>query len=576
MSGSGVKISGLPDAGLPLAPGNILPTVQASTTAQATVGAISDATLGAMVVLPAAETPLDFADILTVFQGDVPRRTTALAIANLSVARSDQINGPVSVASYINEGEWDGLIAGTSTYDCTGAFNAALAANKHVVIPPWTFSVGDVALNDGNVLASMLPVPMGGQTSTWETEITRPVLRAIPGCVAAIDIQGIYYPSLRGLYIDGGDTAGCNGVSGGGRAPRIEDVTIVRCNYGISGAALRGSETYTRGYSMFNIQIAQCAVGIRNLIDSHLILGQISACTRGIELLNGANANEFIGVRVEWCSEHGIHLVQCKSNRFTGGLVDRCFGAGAFIQECPDATFTGMDFNRNGAADDGSTYGDCHVALVSNSGGHIGFSGCSFHSGAGDGGAPPTTPKYLFKFGGTNASMRVDSHDLSGYTVARYTGADPLKFALIGPGIDDAHRSVIQTAWRPWFARGQAVQDRKSANVAAASSVMVTLGQVGVQTFDRSPQTLIVAVTNVATGFHYSARFPLILGRNSGGATIAAGAVFGEISTAGYITVGGAGTVNLTISNVAADGTTFDVAVANAGANQHNCVLILI
>jgi hypothetical protein len=66
---------------------------------------------------------------------------------SLTKATFSMITGAVAnVLDFIPQAEHAAIIAGTSTYDCTSAFNSAIATQKRVFIPNGTYPVADVNL----------------------------------------------------------------------------------------------------------------------------------------------------------------------------------------------------------------------------------------------------------------------------------------------------------------------------------------------------------------------------------------------------------------------------------------------
>lgn len=499
-------------------------------------------------------------ELLPVWQTD--------GMKKLPVASLRQAGDPVSVARYIPQGQWAALAAGTSGYDCTGSFNAALAANRHVVVPPWVFNLGNVRMNHGNVLASMLP-PATGSIMHWDaTSISRsaPRLRAIGGSISIIDVQGVYYPTIRGLHLDGLNTV-VNGISGGSYNGAFECLVLIRCGRGIGGSALTGADNYTHEAELRSVQAAYCTSGLFNFIDTQAIGITLTDCTIGVEMLTGAHSNEFVAGRYEWCTAQNIYLFESSNNRFVGGLVDSGYGEGAAIASCAGTnTFTGMAFNRN--ARSGSGEESVHVALLANPG-TTAFSNVTFRAGVDDDGGGPMRPEYLFRFFGVNGGLIVNSPDLGGYTNAQWwTGPLPDMLVMDGPGIERAGRGVIQNARRPFLLDGQSVQHRVvHGGVAAGATQVFPLGQVGAIAFSQASRELTITTTDLTSGAVRAARFPVILSRGAGGAALLLGTAFGEAGATGYFGTG-SGTIRLSVGNVAADGTTFDLSVQNTGANS--------
>lgn len=96
----------------------------------------------------------DLANTSNIAKGDAligfKQATPISAIAN-AVARTvhDKLAEVVSVWDFIPTTEIAAIVAGTSTYDCTAAFNSAVASGKKVTVPNGTYLVADIDVVDG-------------------------------------------------------------------------------------------------------------------------------------------------------------------------------------------------------------------------------------------------------------------------------------------------------------------------------------------------------------------------------------------------------------------------------------------
>ena len=95
-----------------------------------------------------------FANTSNIAEGDALigfKQATPAAIFTGATARTvhDKLAEFVSVWDFLPASEIAAIVGRTSTYDCTAAFNAAIATHKRVFIPNGTYSVADIDLASG-------------------------------------------------------------------------------------------------------------------------------------------------------------------------------------------------------------------------------------------------------------------------------------------------------------------------------------------------------------------------------------------------------------------------------------------
>ena len=185
------------------------------------------------------------------------------------------------------------------------------------------------------------------------------------------------------------------------------------------------------------------------------------------------------------------------------------------------------------------------------------------------------SPNYGIEFVNTAAAdITITGNDFSCALVNEYIGNSSLTNATISR--NNGKEFIVGREIN--CIDGVQFQDKQTdITLTTSSSDVLSLTQQPVNTYINAPRNLQVVIRNKSTGADYFALFPLLLKREGGNASISAGGVFAEVGTAGAITISGSGSVaDLVISNVAADGSTFDVTTTNNTANSISVTLYLI
>ena len=451
---------------------------------------------------------------------------------------------------------------GDGLTDDTLAFNAALKAAR-VTVPAATYLVSGIAMINGAEIEGGAGLGYSGDTSI--TAVVKPILMAKAGSSCIINVAGVRDISIAGLFLDGGNI-GSDGISAGSTQLTLNRVTVVRCTNGLGSAA--GADLYTHVPTIIDCEFANCINGVVNLVDGVMMAGAVSACTYGINLGAGAAANNFIGVRAEWCSQHNIHIYQSQKIQFIGGLVDAASTAGAYLAGASDIHFVGVQFARNGRTNDTTWLGNSHLVLDSNNAA-IAITNPVWTKGQDDTGSGPVTPQYGITYNNTNDRVVITSGDGGGYTAAFSRGTEPTSYVL--RDVSGAGDSIV-TAARPYIRDGiaaQTVQTRNSSNMGPGQLSTITVGQSAFSNgYSAYFREMIVYATDFNAGNSYAAKFNLVFYYDTAAHLPTVSSAFGEVGTAGLFSFSTTnGTLQLSIGGLAADGSSFILTIKNVSAS---------
>ncbi len=391
-----------------------------------------------------------------------------------------------------------------------------------------------------------------------------PILLAVAGTTSCIlNVYGSNDATLKGLLVDGGaNTPTCDGVSSGSTQIMMERVTVVRCINGLGSVS--NTDLYTHVATLINCEFANNTNGISNLIDTAMIGGAVSANTIGVNLGSGANANSFIAVRFEWSINDGVAGYNASSNVFCGGLFDRNGWRGLNLGAgCKDWTFVGVQFARNGS---NNVYpNNSHIALNGTT--SVFFNGCVSRTGTNDDGTGTLSPAYFINYINTNALVTISGCDVSGFVTGFAFGSNPTSYVQrdnFGAG------DTLVNAARPYISGGVIAQTpftKAGATVSPGASTTIAMGQSPIVTnYSNTTRTLhVTAVNNNSPYQSCSARIALGFYRDTAVHTPTGSAAYGETGGTGIITWGGSGKLQLSVSSVASDGSSFMLGILNGG-----------
>lgn len=350
----------------------------------------------------------------------------ALTIRNLANAAANDIEAlQAGLAVNVMQPPYNAVPGGTT--DATAAFNAALAANPVVYVPPFKFLVGNVLMNPGNALigAGAIGAAYPGSSASLSATAKGPVLIGKAGSGRILNVDNAYPYMVQGLLIDGVSQV-LNGIAqptfGSKSAGTIKDCVVINCataasiNYGIIHA--------------YQSSFGNCLTGILNPVDSMIADCDFAGnSNNGINCTSGSSSVSITGCRFEWNGAGGISLGDGTStglsNRIviTGNWFDRNGQAGILLTPATDVTITGNTFMRNGRGDT-NLWGQCHIYIWSSA--RVTIAGNTTSLGVDDDGTGTISPRSAITFDsppGTN--VVITGNALTGYTVANITGTPP-------------------------------------------------------------------------------------------------------------------------------------------------------
>lgn len=323
---------------------------------------------------------------------------------------------------------------GDGVTDDTAAFNRALAANQVVAVPPKTFAVNNVTMNNGNRLIGLGGMDMGypeTPANAFADTTLYPMLVPAAGAGNLLNIT-----SIGNIYIGYlsmiGSTTGTLPTSGaayalagtGASHLALDHVAITNCH------SAWGLSNYPHLVHADSCLFGNCYLdGVDNCVDS-LFVGCDFAGNggNGISFGSGAGSSSLIGCRFEWNTLAGVNLGDGNTGIanqivISGGWFDRNGFAGITTGPAQDIAVTGCNFMRNGKAD-AALWSQAHIYL--NNVARFTIAGCTTNIGADDGGGGTVSPRYAVSFDvPPGAGVVMTGNNFSGYTTAFSTGTIP-------------------------------------------------------------------------------------------------------------------------------------------------------
>lgn len=221
--------------------------------------------------------------------------------------------------------------------------------------------------------------------------------------------------SLIGIMADGVDST-FPAISGGSNHLKLFGCLLLNCSSGIGGAALgpdgNHGSNYTHAMKWLDSSANSCGIGIQNLVDSQILGGSVANCqTYGIHGTTGANANTFIGIRVEFTQNGpGFGFFQCEDQIIADLCCDRAFTSSVDIRQCKQIQVSGVKHRRPGKSGD-----PLDVGVYLEDSQSITLTNNDFSSGHDDGGVPPDTPTSAIVINNTfNATYPVNDITIVG------------------------------------------------------------------------------------------------------------------------------------------------------------------
>ena len=433
----------------------------------------------------------------------------------------------------------------TGQADSTQAFEQAATVCTNVFVPFGVYLLANAVIPIGSYFFS--ESPNFYTSSSVNSRAT--VLKHYDNADYLFSLSGNV--CFSGLVFIGRNGAGNIIKSSDGT--KIGHITFNGCsifamNVGIGGP---GVPNYM-GAEINGCSIAECGTGINNIVDSKIFGGNVSNNTNnGIYLGTGANDNVIVGTKIEWNGANNISFYGAKHNAISGCVIDRSGGDGISILSNSDAIISGCCIRRS-CRD--ATANNSHVSI--GNGCSVVISGVQMRSGADDDGTGNTTPLHSIALTGSPTYLSVTGSDLNGCTdtVMSFNGNSIEKMRIIGcPGIPD-------------------MKDRKNlGTISESSSGSATFYLSPITTYNS--YTVIVRVTarNTSTGSIVYGEVPIIIRR-------AAGDAAATICSTSYETTSGVvGTSNemfvISTSNVAVDGSSFEVSILNNDTSSYQITI---
>ena len=334
---------------------------------------------------------------------------------------------------------------------------------------------------------------------------------------------------------------------GTGGGLNFRTVTMAKFRRGFGKAA-----SYSGG-NFWNCQAAHNIDGVSNFVDSKFFgLTVHGNAGVGVQMMTGANDNTFSDTKNEWNEGANWQFFEAQNISVLGGVTDRA-GTYGVISQLSSVSFCGGIMRRSGRF---MASGSAHFSLGNNR--VFSINGLNTAIGVDDNGAGYNTPDYIFH-GRDNGCVNtlVNGGDMSGSKVGFITGvtsALPLLSGVLGPS---SKRKVDGAA---------------SSNILATTAVTKSfsfpaISKLGSYT-NQSNRFIIEIRTRTPLSVMRTNRFVMEIRRpDLGGAS--AVFVFTEDPASTSINKTGA-SLNLSASNVGADGTTFDLILSNTSASDLN------
>jgi hypothetical protein len=386
--------------------------------------------------------------------------------------------------------------------------------------------------------------------------------------------------SLIGIHIDGVDQT-FPAVSGGSNHLKFYGSTSLNCSSGIGEAALGPDGThgsnYTHALKWLDSSANSCGVGIQNLVDGQVLGGSVANCqTYGIHGTTGANANTFIGIRVEFTQAGpNFGFYQCEDIIVADLCSDRAFTNSVDIRQCKQIQVANVKHRRPGKSGD-----PIDVGLYIEDSQSITATNNDFSSGHDDGGTPPDTPTSAIVINNTsNPSYPVTDITIDGgqaSTIPTPLQCFPLRDSIpnlvvvnLAGVLNYDNRSLLkQKDGRLYYAP---TPDTQSTELNPGDSFSWTFRLPAISATTTEGYTLTVTTrwkTSPANRNH--AKFGLFAYQEAiPSANIISTPVFSEYGTPGAVAFGTGTVVNLAISAVdASDASSFTLTGTNTDASH--------
>ena len=313
--------------------------------------------------------------------------------------------------------------------------------------------------------------------------------------------------------------------------------------------------TYTRVTWLRDCHVAQNTVGIGGLIDSHVHGCEINANTTGVYQPTGANDTQFVENKVEWNTAEGYEFYANSSCSIIGGVIDRNYMTGIKIVAAT-VNVTGCVLRRNGR--DNTTTGS-HFNIE---GGSVFASNLVTKVGKDDNGNGNTAPQYIFYLAGNTSDNKVyaSNSDLTGYVSSfKNTDSGELVFSN-NKGVKDTTRYL-----------GNKSATISKSGTSSFNTPVENLTPTSNYNLGKS-YTINVHVRNTQWGFYFG-KFNIIIAREGGNAFVGKSLNVFQTNT---IALSGGSVMNVSIANIADDGSSFDVVCTATGNGNYQTLVKVI
>ena len=464
----------------------------------------------------------------------------------------------------------------TGVADSTAAFAAALSGGATALVPPGTYRLNNLVVPTGSSIVGWAPIGYGTAYGAG----TQTVLAALnSSTVRILNVNGALNVRISGVQLDadynGNSTQNttCDCISGGCTVLCLDNVTLRFGRYGVGGAA--GGNAYTVVLMSSMLMVYGCVTGLGDIVDGYLTNLFLCYNTAGATFGSTSSAITIAGGRVEWNSTDGIQNSGTDLT-ITAVLFDRNYQAALYLNASTSTNVTGCEFRRNGRNLDSSS---CHVRL--NNAVNSFFTGCTSRQGQDDGATGSFTPAVWLREVGTGSSqVSFVGCDLSGTTAtvpqtlaAFYSGTQSGSLNLVSNyGMIMDERTI---GFHPCLRGGFAMQDYYENDVGTSATITQTFYHNSMASYTCESFCIRLTVRDSTAGNVYTASFIILIDREGTTPTMTASAVIGQIGTAGYI-AWGSGTISLSWTSIAADGSSYVLNVHNTSATNTQHVRIQI
>jgi hypothetical protein len=432
---------------------------------------------------------------------------------------------------------------GDGTTDDSAAFTAAFASGAKKVVVPTTakyYKIKNVVVPAGIELEGLGRKRVYTVSNISQLEGSGAIVFDTTGsfCMAFAGSNKISNINFYGV------NKTCNGIgTGSGGSLVFRDVSMIGFNAGFGGSA------YVTDSRLWNCHASGNVTGIVNFVDSHFYGCEINDNTDiGVKMEAGANDNTFVGCKIEWNLGYNWYFYNNVHNNIVGGVTDRS-GSYGFQIQLSSLTVNGTIVRRSGKDD---AVASAHFNLGNNS--VLSLNGVLTFVGTNDDGSGNNTPAYIFRVqDSTSGPVFANGCDLTGYTIGHKTGNTLTATYSGSNGMLDKQQKITTQTNTSVVSGGTMSTTVSGINLDVLSANSLNTTKVKAQ----------VTTRNASTGSVSTNDFFIVVSR---GASSAAATVYSiATSTSTSINTTGA-TVNVTLANVAVDGSSLDVVATNTGA----------